>query len=36
VGIRKVFDTSAKGSTREDTNGLVQHRTATVRESSPW
>jgi hypothetical protein len=35
VGIRKVFGTSAKGSTQEDTNGVGPHRTATMRESSP-
>ncbi len=35
VGIRKVFGTSATGSAEEDTNGISQHRTATVRESPP-
>jgi radical SAM superfamily enzyme YgiQ (UPF0313 family) len=35
VGIRKVFGTSATGSIEEDTNGISQHRTATVRESPP-
>ena len=35
VGIRKVFGHSAKSSTQEDTNGVVRHRSATVRESSP-
>jgi hypothetical protein len=35
VGIRKVFGTSATGSSQEDTNGITRHRTAAVRESSP-